>query len=116
MVFFTTPELLEIGDLPLVRGGKADSRGSSEILPESRRALRIGIAVVRGVLRVDGQDGNFTVVTETEKGIEERYTEKRSRCHRILRSAEYHGIPGEDLPHVRTITPNRTNSGIKTSS
>ena len=47
MVFFTTPELLEIGELPMVCGGdKPDSAGGVEILPESGGARWIGIAVV----------------------------------------------------------------------
>jgi thioredoxin reductase (NADPH) len=53
------------------------------------------------VLRVDGHDGNFTVVTQTEKGIEARYTSRK-----IAVATGYYdlpnvmGIPGEDLPHV----------------
>jgi thioredoxin reductase (NADPH) len=53
------------------------------------------------VLRVDGHDGNFTVVTQTEKGTEERYASKK-----IAVATGYYdlpnvmGIPGEELPHV----------------
>jgi len=53
------------------------------------------------VLRVEGHDGNFTVVTQTEKGLEERYHGKK-----IAVATGYYdlpnklGVPGEELPHV----------------
>src|SRR6202167_1831336 len=69
MVFFTTPELLEIGDLPLVCAAEKPTR--VEALKYSRRTaehyeleLRLGEAVAR----VDGADGNFTVHTRADNG------------------------------------------------
>jgi thioredoxin reductase (NADPH) len=53
------------------------------------------------VLRVEGHDGNFTVVTQTDKGLEERYHGKK-----IALATGYYdlpnklGVPGEELPHV----------------
>src|SRR5690348_12266656 len=50
---------------------------------------------------VDGNDGNFNVVTKTEKAGEERYRGKK-----IAVATGYYdlpnrlGVPGEDLPHV----------------
>ncbi|MGC2528832.1 MAG: NAD(P)-binding domain-containing protein, partial [Candidatus Acidiferrum sp.] len=53
------------------------------------------------VLRVDGHDGNFTVVTENEKGTEERYTSKKiSVATGYYDLPNIMGIPGEELPHV----------------
>jgi thioredoxin reductase (NADPH) len=52
-------------------------------------------------VRIDGQDGNFTVVTQTEKGTEEKYASKK-----ICVATGYYdlpnklGVPGEVLPHV----------------
>src|SRR5260370_31643395 len=52
-------------------------------------------------MRVDGQDGNFTAVTTTEKGTEHRYQSKK-----IAVATGYYDLPnqlgvrGEDLPHV----------------
>ena len=40
MVFFTTPELLEIGGLPFLHPTKTDARRSSALLSEGRRRLR----------------------------------------------------------------------------
>jgi len=102
MVFFTTPELLEIGDLPLVCA--ADKPTRIEALKYYRRAAEhygLELRLYERVLRVEGQNGNFTVVTATEKGPEHRYQGKK-----IAVATGYYdlpnqlGVPGEDLPHV----------------
>ena len=102
MVFFTTPELLEIGDLPLISAAEKPVR--VEALKYYRKAaehFELELRLFERVLRVDGHDGNFTVVTQTEKGIEARYASKK-----ITVATGYYdlpnvmGIPGEDLPHV----------------
>jgi len=102
MVFFTTPELLEIGDLPLVCAAEKPTR--VEALKYYRKAAEhygLELRLYERVLRVDGRDGNFTVVTKTEKGTEERYSSKK-----IAVATGYYdlpnelGVPGEELPHV----------------
>ena len=102
MVFFTTPELLEIGELPMVCGGDKPTR--LEALKYYRKAAEhdgLELRVFERVLRVDGHDGAFTVVTETASGREERYAAKK-----IVVATGYYdlpnemGIPGEHLPHV----------------
>jgi thioredoxin reductase (NADPH) len=53
------------------------------------------------VVHVDGNDGNFTVVTKPERGAQERYRSKK-----IVVATGYYdlpnllGVPGENLPHV----------------
>ena len=102
MVFFTTPELLEIGDLPLVSAAEKPTR--VEALKYYRKAAEhygLELRLYERVICVDGNDGTFTVVNKTEKGIEERYTGKK-----IAVATGYYdlpnllGIPGENLPHV----------------
>jgi thioredoxin reductase (NADPH) len=102
MVFFTTPELLEIGDLPMVCGGEKPTR--TEALKYYRKGTEhyeLELRLFERVLRVDGQDGAFTVVTETENGRQERYQGKK-----IVVATGYYdlpnelGVPGEELPHV----------------
>jgi thioredoxin reductase (NADPH) len=102
MVFFTTPELLEIGDLPLVSPNEKPTR--TEALKYYRKAAEhyaLELRLFERVERVEGHGGNFTVATRTEKGIEQRYTSKK-----IAVATGYYdlpnlmGIPGEDLPHV----------------
>lgn len=102
MVFFTTPELLEIGDLPLVSPNEKPTR--TEALKYYRKAAehyQLELRLFERVERVEGHDGNFTVVTRTEKGIAQRHSSKK-----IAVATGYYdlpnvmGIPGEDLPHV----------------
>ena len=66
MVFFTTPELLEIGDLPLVCAAEKPTRG--EALKYYRRAAEhygLELRLYERVMRVEGQNGDFTVATMT---------------------------------------------------
>jgi thioredoxin reductase (NADPH) len=102
MVFFTTPELLEIGDLPLVCAAEKPTR--VEALKYYRRAAEhygLELRLYERVLQVQGHDGNFAVVTQTDKGLEERY-----HCKKIAVATGYYdlpnklGVPGEELPHV----------------
>jgi thioredoxin reductase (NADPH) len=102
MVFFTTPELLEIGDLPLVSAAEKPTR--VEALKYYRKAAEhyeLELRLYERVIHVDGNDGNFTVVTKTEQGGQERYRGKK-----IAVATGYYdlpnllGVPGEDLPHV----------------
>ena len=102
MYFFTTPELLEIGDLPLVCAAEKPTR--IEALKYYRKAAEhygLELRLYEMVLRLDGHDGNFTVVSKTEKGIEQRYSGKKV----VIATGYYDlpnmmGVPGEDLPHV----------------
>lgn len=102
MVFFTTPELLEIGDLPLVCAAEKPTR--SEALKYYRRAAEhygLELRLHERVMRVDGRDGDFTVSTQTEKGIEAKYFARK-----IAVATGYYDlpnllcVPGENLPHV----------------
>jgi thioredoxin reductase (NADPH) len=102
MVFFTTPELLEIGDLPLTSPAEKPTR--LEALKYYRKAAEhyeLELRLFELVLRVEGSDGNFIVITRTEEGIERRYNGKK-----IAVATGYYdlpnllNVPGEDLPHV----------------
>src|SRR5690242_17809725 len=102
MVCFAAPELLEIGDLPLVSAAEKPTR--VEALKYYRKAAEhyeLELRLYERVLHVDGNDGKFTVVTKTEKGIEERYHGKK-----IAVATGYYDLPnllgilGENLPHV----------------
>lgn len=102
MVFFTTPELLEIGGLPMVSGGDKPTR--LEALKYYRKGAahyELELRLYEKVLRVDGHKGSFTVVAQTSSGREERYHGK----HLVVATGYYDlpnemGVPGEHLPHV----------------
>lgn len=102
MVFFTTPELLEIGDLPLVCNGDKPTR--VEALKYYRKGAEhydLELRLFEKVLRVDGHEGAFTVVTQTDDATEHRYTTKN-----VVVATGYYdlpnemGVPGEHQPHV----------------
>ena len=102
MVFFTTPELLEIGGLPLVTPYDKPTR--LEALRYYRRVVDtygLQIAFHEEVVEIDREDGLFVVTTQDSSGG------RRAREARAVVLAigyydhpNYLGIPGEDLPHV----------------
>jgi thioredoxin reductase (NADPH) len=107
MVFFTTPELLEIGGLPLVSPFEKPTR--IEALRYYRRVvdtynlqIEFGEQVI-AVTREQGpaRDEIFAIETRSEKGV------RRIRHSRYVVFAigyfdhpNFLGVPGEDLPHV----------------
>jgi thioredoxin reductase (NADPH) len=102
MVFFTTPELLEIGGLPLVSPNEKPTR--VEALKYYRKAAEhyeLELRLFELVMRVAGSDGRFTVVTRTEAGGQAEYQGRKI----VVASGYYDlpnqlNVPGEDLPHV----------------
>lgn len=103
MTFFTTPELLEIGDLPFVCEREKPNR--IEALKYYRRVAdtyNLSIHQYEKALEVSGSDGNFTIETElTQTGERRRYFARK-----LIIAIGYYdhpnfmGIPGEDLPKV----------------
>jgi thioredoxin reductase (NADPH) len=100
--FFTTPERMEIGDLPLTTVGGKPTR--AEALKYYRRAVEhyeIATRLYEKVERIEGHDGAFVVRTEDESGAKKDYSARK-----IIIATGYYdrpillGIPGEDLPHV----------------
>lgn len=102
MVFFTTPELLEIGDLPFVCAAEKPTRTEAlryyrKVVEHYELELRLGECVTG----IEGTDGNFQVYTTGLSGYTERYTARKL----VIATGYYDlpnrlGIPGEDLPHV----------------
>jgi bacillithiol disulfide reductase len=102
MVFFTTPERMEIGDLPMVTlGGKPTRQEALKYYRRAAEHYEIEVRQYERVVAVNGQDGNFTVVTRTRSQAENRYSTRK-----IAVATGYYDqpnrleIPGENLPHV----------------
>ncbi|MBV8896825.1 MAG: YpdA family putative bacillithiol disulfide reductase [Acidobacteriaceae bacterium] len=102
LVFFTTPELLEIGDIPMT--SLNEKPGRTEALKYYRRVAdhyRLNVHQYEKVLEFDGNDGNFVLRTETHTGERYCYGAKK-----IILSTGYYDIPnrlnvpGEDLDKV----------------
>jgi len=102
MTFFTTPELLEIGNLPFVSSYDKPTR--LEALKYYRRAAdtyHLKVHLYETVLSVSGQDGDFMVTTRLRNGKQGVYGSKKI----VLATGYYDipimlGIPGEQLPKV----------------
>jgi thioredoxin reductase (NADPH) len=102
MLFFTTPERMEIGDLPMTISGGKPTR--LEALKYYRRAVEhygVETRLYERVEGIDGQDDAFVVHTREESGQRRQYHGRK-----IIIATGYYdlpnklGIPGEDLPHV----------------
>lgn len=102
MTFFTTPELLEIGDLPMTSLGEKPTR--LEALKYYRRVAEhyaLTIHQYETVLSVEGADGAFRVRSRDRFGCPHEY-----RIKKVVLATGYYdipnglGCPGEDLPKV----------------
>ena len=102
MTFFTTPELLEIGDIPFSTANQKPTR--HEALEYYRKVVehyRLPIAQYQWVKTVNGQDEDFQVTTTDRLGRVYDY-----RTRKIIVATGYYDlanmleIPGEDLPKV----------------
>jgi thioredoxin reductase (NADPH) len=102
MVFFTTPELLEIGGIPMTSLGEKPVR--TEALKYYRRVAQhysLDIRQYEPVLGFEGKPGAFLVRTRDRLGVEHECTARFV----ILATGYYDrpnllGVPGEDLPKV----------------
>lgn len=102
MQFFTTPERMEIGGLPMTTAGGKPTR--TEALKYYRRAVEhyaIELHLYEKVEGISGHDGAFVVHSRDAKG-----TAKQYRARKIVLATGYYdlpnllNVPGEDLPHV----------------
>lgn len=103
MTFFTTPELLEIGDMPFSSPNQKPTR--NEALEYYRKVTdHYGLHVrqYETVTGVEGEDGDFRVLATDRFG---RHVEHRAR--KLVLATGYYdlpnylGIPGEDAEKVR---------------
>jgi thioredoxin reductase (NADPH) len=102
MTFFTTPELLEIGDIPMTSINEKPTR--TEALKYYRRVgdhYKLDIRQYEHVLRIEGSDGAFVAHTVDRNGCPHAYTARKA----ILATGYYDrpnllNVPGEDLPKV----------------
>lgn len=102
LVFFTTPELLEIGDIPMTSFAEKPNR--TEGLKYYRRVAdhyALDIHQYETVLGIAGRDGEFQVRTKDKLGAPHVY-----ECSKVIVATGYYdvpnmlGVPGEDLAKV----------------
>ncbi len=97
MEFFSTPELMEIGNHPFPTLGYKPTREEGiEYYRRVAAAENLEIKLYEPVERIDGDDGNFDVVTQRSS-----YS-----CRKVIVSTGFFdvpnmlGVPGEQLPKV----------------
>jgi thioredoxin reductase (NADPH) len=102
MTFFTTPELLEIGDIPFSTAHQKPTR--EEALEYYRKVAEhyaLPIAQYQRVETVSGKDGDFHVATMDQLNRIYDY-----RARKLIVATGYYdmanqlGIPGEELPKL----------------
>jgi thioredoxin reductase (NADPH) len=103
MTFFTTPELLEIGDMPFSSPNQKPTRAEAlEYYRKVAEHYAVNVRQYETVERVSGKDGDFAVHTADRFG--------RALTHRARKLVvatgyydlpNYLDIPGEDLPKVK---------------
>ncbi len=102
MTFFTTPELLEIGDLPMTSAREKPDR--TEALKYYRRVAEhyeLDIHQYERVERVEGEDGSFVVRTTDRFGCPHAYPARNA----VFATGYYDlpnrlDVPGDQLPKV----------------
>jgi thioredoxin reductase (NADPH) len=102
MVFFTTPELLEIGDIPFTTANQKPNRSEAlEYYRNVAQHYRLDVRQYQRVASVTGYDGAFRVETQDLHGNDHEYVARK-----IVVATGYYdrpnylGIPGEDLAKV----------------
>jgi thioredoxin reductase (NADPH) len=107
MMFFTTPELLEIGGLPLV--SPFDKPTRIEALRYYRRVVdtfKLQIEFEEQVVAIEREEGPnreeiFAVETRSGKGVRRiRHSRHVVLAIGYFDHPNFIGVPGEDLPHV----------------
>ncbi|HEY3838719.1 MAG TPA: NAD(P)-binding domain-containing protein, partial [Bryobacteraceae bacterium] len=102
MVFFTTPELLEIGDIPMT--SLNEKPGRTEALKYYRRVAdhyKLDIRQYEPVENIEGQDNHFVIETKDRHACRRVY-----HARKVILATGYYDIPnlldvpGEDLPKV----------------
>jgi len=103
MTFFTTPELLEIGNMPFSSPNQKPNRNEAlEYYRKVAEHYKLDVRQYENVECVTGSDGSFTVHTTDRFG---RASQHRARKLVVATGyydlPNYLGIPGEDLSKVK---------------
>jgi thioredoxin reductase (NADPH) len=102
LVFFTTPELLEIGNIPFPSPNPKPNRQEAlEYYRNVAQHYQLDVRQYQKVERVQGHDAEFRVRTHDSRGRKQEYGARK-----LIVATGYYDlpnlmqIPGEDLPKV----------------
>jgi thioredoxin reductase (NADPH) len=102
MTFFTTPELLEIGDIPFPSPNQKPTRNEAlEYYRKVAEHYQLELRQYQTVSSLTGEDGDFTIATT------DQFSRKRVYgARKVILATGYYDlpnyleVPGEDLPKV----------------
>jgi thioredoxin reductase (NADPH) len=101
MIFFTSRELLEIGDLPLPSTNVKPTRQEAlEYYRHVAEFYRLPVRYQERVTAVEGADGAFRVLTQHDGKAQSYQARKVALATGYYDLPNLLGIPGEDLPKV----------------
>ncbi len=102
MTFFTTPELLEIGDMPFSSPNQKPSRNEAlEYYRKVAEHYQLEMRLYQNVSSLTGQDGDFVITTVDQFSRQRSYGARK-----VILATGYYDlpnyleIPGEELPKV----------------
>src|SRR5262245_53320871 len=102
MIFFTTPELLEIGDIPFTTAHQKPTRLEAlEYYRKVTEHYRLDVRQYENVELISGADDHFLIDTRDRISVARRYHSRKV----VIATGFYDlpnmmGIPGEELPKV----------------
>jgi thioredoxin reductase (NADPH) len=102
MTFFTTPELLEIGDMPFSSPNQKPSRNEAlEYYRKVAEHYQLEMRLYQTVSSLTGEDGDFTITSVDQFARQRSYGARK-----VILATGYYDlpnyleVPGEDLPKV----------------
>jgi thioredoxin reductase (NADPH) len=102
MTFFTTPELLEIGDIPFSSPNQKPTRQEAlEYYRKVAEHYQLDVRQYESVNSIEGSDGNFVVRT-----LDHHQRDREYHARKLVLATGYYdrpnlmNIPGEELPKV----------------
>jgi thioredoxin reductase (NADPH) len=102
MTFFTTPELLEIGDMPFSSPNQKPSRNEAlEYYRKVAEHYQLEMRLYQSVSNLTGEDGDFAITT-----VDQFARQKVYAARKVILATGYYDlpnyldVPGEDLPKV----------------
>ncbi len=102
MTFFTTPELLEIGDIPFSSPNQKPTRQEAlEYYRKVTEFYQLDVRQYEPLQNIEGSDNDFVVRTTDRHGRSRAY-----RARKLILATGYYdrpnymNVPGEDLPKV----------------
>ncbi len=102
LVFYSTPELISLGDVPMiVQGIKPTREEALNYYLKFVESQGLKVNTYEEVTRISGQDGDFVIESVSQREGERSYrTRKVILATGAFDSANRIGVPGEELPKV----------------